>query len=136
MRVVIDTNLLWVSISRKSNSHWLFESLLKGKFQLAVTTDIIAEYEEIIASRLNPFVAAATKETLANLRNVIPIAVYYRWNLITADADDNKFTDCAIAGSCDYIVTHDRHFNAVRNLEFPPVKILNLQEFKRLLKKS
>ena len=136
MRIVIDTNLLWVSISRKSTSHWLFESLLKGKFELAVTTDILSEYEEIIGSRLNPFVAEAIKETMTNLSNVISITVYYRWNLITADADDNKFTDCAIAGSCDYIVTNDRHFDVARNLEFPPVKILNLMEFKQLLEKS
>src|SRR5690349_4647861 len=110
MKVVIDTNLFWVSISRKSSTHWIFEELLNGKFELCISSEILSEYEEITANRLGLPAASAAMELLDTLSNVIKVDVYYRWNLITADPDDNKFTDCAIAGACNYIVTQDHHF--------------------------
>ena len=41
----------------------------------------------------------------------------------------NKFVDCAIAGNADYIVTHDKHFNVLKGMGFPEVKILRTDEF-------
>lgn len=46
---------------------------------------------------------------------------------------DNKFIDCAIAANADYIVTNDKHFNVVKNIDFPKVNILSIQEFIKLL---
>ena len=47
-KVVLDTNVLLVSISERSRLHWVFSSLLEGKYVLCVTTDILSEYAEII----------------------------------------------------------------------------------------
>ena len=57
MKIVVDTNILWVSISRKSKKHWVYENLLKGNFILCVTTDILEEYEEIIGQKMGEEVA-------------------------------------------------------------------------------
>ena len=65
MKVVIDTNLFWVSISRKSASHWLFESILNNDFTLCVTTEILNEYQEIIGQKLGENTADAVMEVLA-----------------------------------------------------------------------
>ena len=107
--------------------------MLKGSFDLYLSSDILQEYEEIIGNRLSKAAADAVLETLENLSNVHYTDVYYRWQLITADPDDDKFVDCAIAGGCDYIVTNDRHFNVLKVIDFPPVKVINLEEFKTLL---
>ena len=48
MKVVLDTNVLWISIPRFSPSNWLIQDLLNQKYTLCVTTDILEEYEEII----------------------------------------------------------------------------------------
>lgn len=40
-RVVIDTNVLLVSISERSRLHWIFESLVEKAFELCVSTDIL-----------------------------------------------------------------------------------------------
>jgi predicted nucleic acid-binding protein len=60
--------------------------------------------------------------------------VYYNWNAIQADPDDNKFFDIAVAANVDYLVTNDAHFNIVKNLNFPSVKILSAKEFLDILK--
>ena len=48
MRIVLDTNILWISIPNSSPSNWLIHDLLAQRYTLCVTTDILEEYEEII----------------------------------------------------------------------------------------
>ena len=60
------------------------------------------------------------------------ITVYYEWNAIVSDFDDNKFFDAAIAGGVDYLVTNDGHFSLAKKLAFPKVNIINSTEFLQL----
>jgi predicted nucleic acid-binding protein len=53
--------------------------------------------------------------------------------LITEDPDDNKFVDAAVAGNTDYIVTNDRHFKVLKDIEFPSVNICSSKEFLEIL---
>jgi putative PIN family toxin of toxin-antitoxin system len=133
MKVVIDTNIFWVSVTRRSKSNWLFQALLDGKFTLLVSEEVLKEYEELMALRLSPPTAEAVMQLLENLSNVQLVAPWFRWNLITADPEDNKFVDCAVAAGAHYLLTHDRHFDVLKTIEFPPVTVLKLQEFKALL---
>ena len=48
MILVIDTNCLLVSIPKHSETRWLFDALREGKFQFAITTEILGEYEEVL----------------------------------------------------------------------------------------
>ena len=57
----------------------------------------------------------------------------YHFNLITADPDDNKFVDCAIAANARYIVTNDHHYDVLRQIQFPIVDIMALKDFLNLL---
>ena len=61
--------------------------------------------------------------------NTVQQEAYYKWQLIEADPDDNKFADVAIAATADYLVTNDRHFEVLKQLEFPRVPVVSLQEF-------
>ena len=47
-KVVLDTNILLVSISKRSKLHWVFRALLDEKYELCVTTEILNEYAEIV----------------------------------------------------------------------------------------
>jgi len=133
VKIVLDTNILWVSISRQSKSHWVFEQLIKGTFTLCVTTDILTEYEEIINRRLGFETSKVIMELIVNLYNVENITTYYRWGLIAHDYDDNKFVDCAIAGNAHYLATNDRHFNILKTIGFPKVNVVDLKEFKSIV---
>lgn len=57
-------------------------------------------------------------------------------NLIHADSDDNKFVDCAIAGNADYIVTDDKHFDELKNIDFPKVNIITTEGFLKLISEN
>jgi uncharacterized protein len=133
MKVVIDTNILWVSISSKSSTHWVVQHLLAGTFTLCVTTEILEEYEEIIGKQLGQQTAIAFMELLDNLPNVAEITRYYSWLLIHTDPDDNKFVDCAIAANAQYLATNDKHFNVVKQIPFPSLNIVNVKEFHAII---
>jgi predicted nucleic acid-binding protein len=67
--------------------------------------------------------------------DVITQKVYYNWNAITVDPDDNKFFDIAVASDADYLVTNDRHFDKVKTITFPTVKVITSKEFLTVLTK-
>ena len=132
-RFVIDTNVLLVSISSRSQYHWIFESILQQKFEIAVTNDILSEYEEILSIKYSRSVAKNVVRALLLLPNVIHTKIYFKWNLISVDPDDNKFVDCSVAANASAIITHDKHFNILKDITFPAVKILNISSLKELL---
>jgi len=133
VKIVLDTNIFWVSISRRSKTHWVISELLNGTFTLCVTTDILEEYDEIISQKLGSETAKSIMELLDNLPNVEYITKYYRWELIEQDYDDNKFVDCAIACNANYLATNDKHFNSLKQIAFPKVNIINIDEFKMVI---
>lgn len=129
MKIVVDTNILWVSISSRSSSHWIFQQILDGALTLCVTSEILDEYAEIIERKLGNTVSEAVLSTFDNLPNIEHITRYFRWFAVQADPDDDKFVDCYVASGAVCIVTEDKHFNAVKALDFPKILILNLSEF-------
>ncbi len=133
MHVVLDTNVLLVSFSKKSNYRWVFELFLKEEIVLCVTTDILIEYEEIIAKHMGREIANVILQIIENAPNVELITKYFKWNLITQDTDDNKFVDCAIASNAKYLVSNDRHFQVLKTIPFPKVEILTASEFKQAI---
>ncbi len=136
MKVVLDTNVLAVAISRKSRYYPIWQSLRKGDFEMLVTTDILLEYDEILTDYLSPEVAQNVLGGLELLPNLTLITKYYYWNLITPDPDDDKFVDCAIASGADFIVTDDGHFRVLKDLPFPRVVILTADEFLEMVLKE
>ncbi|WP_259068499.1 putative toxin-antitoxin system toxin component, PIN family [Mucilaginibacter sp. X4EP1] len=133
MLVVIDTNVLLVSISSKSKFHWLYRLILDKKINVAITTDILAEYEEQLSHHWNSLVSVSVIRSLTELSTVLFTTVYYNLNLISIDEDDNKFVDCAFASNADYIITNDSHFNILKKIDFPSIPTLRLDEFEKLL---
>lgn len=133
IKVVLDTNVLLVSISSKSKYHWIFKRLLEHGYELFITNDILTEYEEIITQKYNASVSKNVIRTLLLLPNVYKVDIYYNWNLVTNDADDNKFVDCAIASNAQVLVTQDKHFDVLKNIEFPRVDVIGVLDFEKLL---
>jgi putative PIN family toxin of toxin-antitoxin system len=136
VKVVLDTNVLLVSISSKSKYHWIFEKLLNQEFDIFITTEILAEYEEVISEKFNKEVAKSVIRTLLLLPNVYHTIIYYKWNLIEKDEDDNKFADCALASNSDCIVTNDNHFKILREIDFPKISVVNTEEFRKMIGKK
>ncbi|MCC6460478.1 MAG: putative toxin-antitoxin system toxin component, PIN family [Saprospiraceae bacterium] len=134
VRVVLDTNVLLVSISPKAPNHWIIRHFLNEDFILCVTTDILLEYEEVITLHMGALTATNFMEALENAPHVELITRYFKWGLIEADPDDNKFVDCAIAGNARFIVSEDRHFRVLKQVEYPKVEVIGIEEFRKELK--
>ena len=131
MKLVIDTNVLLVCISTYSRFHWLYQAIIKEKVTLFITNEIMSEYAEKLLEKLNVETAFTTLRTLTELDNVVQTTVFYHFNLIQADPDDNKFADCAIAANVDYLITNDKHFNVLKDKDFPIVNVIRLEDFEQ-----
>lgn len=130
MKIVIDTNILLVSISPTSKFRWIFDNFLTENYTLCVTTDILMEYEEILGNHMSAELAATILQIIENAPNVEFITRYFEWKLIAADEDDNKFVDCAVAANAKFLVTHDKHFKVLKKIEFPKVEVIDAETFK------
>ena len=128
VRLVLDTNSLIQCISRRSKYHELWLSLLDGRNQLCVTTDILQEYAEILERKTNATFAELALDVITNNPYTHFITPYFHFNLIAADPDDDKFVDCAVAGNAKFIVTEDSHYDVLRNIDFPKVDIIKLDD--------
>ena len=131
---VLDTNVILASIARKSRNSIIIDKLMNGDFEIAVTTDILLEYEEKIIEIFDKETADMFLEVLDILPNVHRIDIYYRFLLIENDADDDKFADCAISAGVHYLVSDDRHYNILLTLGFPEINLLKINEFLDILK--
>jgi putative PIN family toxin of toxin-antitoxin system len=133
MKIVLDTNCLVASIQEYSRYHWLWQAFRDKKIVLCYTNEILSEYYEVLARYYYDSLAESTIGAILNASNAIPVTVYYNWNLITADPDDNKFVDCAISVDAKYIVSNDRHFKILEDIDFPKVNIATIDEFKEII---
>lgn len=132
-RLVVDTNSLIQCISRRSRYHELWLSFLDGRNHLCVSNEILEEYEEILERKASHEYARLALDVIINNPYTEFVTPFYRFRVIDADPDDNKFVDCAVAGNAKYIVTDDRHYNVLIGLEFPRVEIIKLSEMVKQL---
>jgi putative PIN family toxin of toxin-antitoxin system len=131
--IVLDTNCLVQIISRHSPYRRIWDAFLRQEFILCISNDILEEYQEILQIETSVAVAENVISLLLNCSNVKLVNPTFRFNLIKADPDDNKFVDCAIVGRADYIVSEDAHFNVLKDIKFPKVSVLTLDEFVSLI---
>ena len=136
LRVVLDTNVLMVSFLPHHKYFWLYEALENAQFTLILSNEILEEYYEKISERYNTALADMLTFALPNLKNAVKISPTYRFLLIESDPDDDKFVDCAVTGNADFIVTQDKHFNILKTVAFPIVEVVNIEEFKEILKRA
>jgi putative PIN family toxin of toxin-antitoxin system len=133
MKVVIDTNCLIASIPRSNPEFWLYRAFKDKQFEWVISNEIMLEYEEKLAVFYSVPTADLVLTVLTLASNVVFAEPFLKWNLIAADPDDNKFADLAISSNANYLVTNDRHFQVLKNLDFPTVKAVTLEEFKNII---
>lgn len=132
-RLVLDTNSLLQALPRKSAYHDLWLSFFDGRSYLCVTTEILTEYEELLQRETNPGIAKVIMDRIMDNPYTLLITPFYQFNLIQADPDDNKFVDCAVAAEAKFIVTEDRHYNILKEIDFPKIDIISLDEIIKLI---
>ena len=134
--IVLDTNCLLACMGNSSKYHSVWTAFINEEFNLCVSNEIMMEYEEILTRKTSPAFAEMIVHIILNSENVVFVNPYYRFGLIIADPDDNKFVDCAIIANADYIVSQDTHFDILRTINFPKVKVIRIEEFVKELGKD
>ena len=76
LTIVLDTNILLVSVSSRSKYHWVYQALLNDKYKLAITADILLEYEEKIGTHWNNEVALNVIRSITELPNALFTPIY------------------------------------------------------------
>ena len=102
---------------------------MDGHISLCVNTEILNEYEEILAKKTTRDIAHNVVEAIARLHTTVYQEVYIHFGLIEADVDDNKFVDCAVAADAEFIVTNDAHFSVLKQIEWPKLTVIDIKEF-------
>jgi len=127
MTVCLDTNDFLQIFGRKLPYHQILRALLDGRLTLAVSNEILLEYQEVtvkLSGSERWRAVEALLELLVRLHgNVRQVEPQFRFAIITADPDDNKFCDCAIAAEADFVVTDDAHFTALQSARYKPKPI-------------
>jgi putative PIN family toxin of toxin-antitoxin system len=133
MRAVIDTNVLLVSINPGSKYHPIFRQAISGSFTLCISNSILLEYEEVFKFRINVNMSEAAIAAIIYSPFVLRIDPRISWRLIKVDPDDDKFSDCAVAADANFLVSNDRHFNVLKNIPFPKIKVISADDFLEMI---
>ncbi len=91
MLVVLDSNVLLVAIGKRSRYRPIWSAFVEGKFEIGLCQEILHEYEEVIGVHGAPGAFEIIANILTESPDVVFKHIYYKWEVITADPDDNKF---------------------------------------------
>lgn len=120
-------------MSPRSKYHAVWESFVSGENRLCITNEIIEEYIEILQKLVGYEVSEYIVKTIINSPFTEFFTPYYHFELIKADPDDNKFVDCAIVAHARYVVTNDYHYDVLKEIPFPKVQIISIQDFMKVV---
>jgi len=124
MIVCIDTNVLLQAAKSGHPYETIIHGWVNRRYQWAVSTSILAEYRELITQRSGPDRWRELQQVFDLADQLGDLLIYcspqYQFHVVTADEDDNKFTDCAIAVNADYVITDDAHFGPLADAPYKP----------------
>lgn len=127
MIVCLDTNTVVQALAEGHPFHPILDAWVAGRLTWAVSTKVLLEYEEVLTRLSGParWRKLASLMDLADLTsgNVLRVTPSFQFQIVTADPDDNIFTDCAVTAGADYLITEDQHFTALKNAGYKPQPI-------------
>lgn len=131
MKVIIDTNILISAVLKGRNPGEVVQFIIDSyDFDWIVSQEILEEYREVINRRKFKLVDEVKNEWL-NKIEAIPQLVEVKVTIdFPRDAKDAKFLALAIASEADILITGDKDFNEVRELE--TTAIVSVSAFKDL----
>ncbi len=129
MRLVVDTNIFFPGFNPKSYYHPILRGIYSGKYRLLVSTSVLLEYEEILQRVFPNELLEQFWLFVLTSENVVFVSPTFSFHLPVADEDDQKFVDCAVCGGADFLITNDKHYNILKNVRFPKVRVIKAETF-------
>ena len=125
-RIIIDTNVLVAALkSRRGASFRLLSLVGTGRFDLALSVPLFAQYEDV-AARLDEVPAKARKDILDYLVKASELhEIFFLWRPILDDPGDDLVLEIAAQSNSDFIVTFNvRHFRQAHPFGIRPLRPL------------
>ncbi len=118
MRVVLDTNVLVSGIFFKGPPFEILNAWRDGHVQLAVTPEIVREYEAVLARLQAQYpTVVATDVLVLVLAHADFVTAPPLPEPVCADPDDDKFIACAVAADARFIISGDQHLLSIAEYE-------------------
>ena len=134
MKVVLDTNCFISSIGKRSDFRNVFDAYLDGIFTLCVSTEVLLEYEEKFGQFWGESVTHNLLGLILTSENTTLHSIFFSFNLVTDDPDDNKFADLYLSSGADLLISNDKNLLALNDNKFPILRVIKLEEFSHQLK--
>jgi uncharacterized protein len=132
MIVVLDTNIVASATFWRGKPAHCLEAWVNGRYALAISHPILAEYEEVIARLATRYPNKPQTDWLSGIKQAAHLYIPARLAPSAADPDDQGFIECAVAARADYLVTGDKaHLLTLQRAG--GVAIISASEFLRLL---
>ena len=132
MILCLDTNTVVQALAQHHPFHPILDAWIAGQVTWAVSTPILLEYEEVLTRISGPtrWRKLARLMDLADLTsgNLLRVTPSFHFRVVTADPDDDIFSDCAITADADFLITEDRHFAPLADAGYKP-RPITPQEF-------
>jgi putative PIN family toxin of toxin-antitoxin system len=140
MKIVLDTNVLVSAVLNPLGKPALIlKKVREGSLQLLISEEMVTEIKEVflyphIQKRLH---CLQTPEQIEDfLGELLMFAEVttgkYKVEVVSADADDNKFLECALEGQADLIVSGDQHLKDLKI--FQGIEIISPDELLKNLR--
>ena len=127
MTAVLDTNVVLCALNQRHPFAVILHAWHANRFVWAISTDILLEYQEVVVRQSGParwqILGRFLDLAAVHGRNTRLVSPAFFFHTISADQDDDKFADCAIAAQADYIITSDKHFNSLIGSGYKPQPI-------------
>ncbi len=135
IKVVLDTNVVVsAAISSDGNPALIFEMFTSEEIKNYTTQEIIDEILEVLQRpKITKRLSLVEREFILNKFEEFSekIKPNVKFDEIKDDPDDNKFLDCAVSASVDYIISGNDHLLKLR--EFRKIKVLSPAEFVKIM---
>jgi putative PIN family toxin of toxin-antitoxin system len=96
MKIVVDTNIFFSGLNPKSYYHPIIKGIYLKKYSLLISTSVLLEYEEILQKVFSKTLLEEFWLFILASENIFFINPTFNFQLPFADADDQKFVDCAM----------------------------------------
>ena len=139
MRVVLDTNVIISALISQGPPHRIVAAWREQRFTALVSAALLAEYERAVrypkVRRSHGLDDAELERFVGRFVRFGELVVPQRQlRIVSADPDDDRILECAVAGAATQIVTGDPHLLALER--YQEIPILAPRAFLELLESS
>lgn len=127
-RIVLDTNILISAFGWRGAPFDVLRRAFEEEFQLLISPALIGELQRVLNYPKFRFSDDDIAKFLITITEGAELVLpEIKIDVITADPDDNRILECAVAGCANFIVSGDPHLKELK--KFQEIPILRPSEF-------